>query len=111
MARLIECVTGFGPDGALQVIKVILYTFKGNTSAIFIFASCMGVKSELKEFALLEQILSFKSRPHFKRAILSRKANWKTLKLYTVVTRPIFIGYIYWTAHLTVPCPSLKKNF
>ena len=38
MARLIQCVTGFGPDGAVQVTKVIRYTFKGNNSAIFIFA-------------------------------------------------------------------------
>ena len=58
-------VSGSGPLGPL----------------VFSFAS--HLRGQLvKEFASKEQILSYKSRPYFERAALSRKANRKSQKLF-----------------------------
>ena len=53
--------------------KVNGYIFRGSNSAIVIFASLLNLGQTLKGKNLLleEQILSFKSWPHFKSAISS----------------------------------------
>ena len=62
-------------------------TLSGETTPIFIFATRLIKWSTLKGNNLLplEQILSFKSRPYFDRAALSKKANKKSQKLFPFI--------------------------
>ena len=55
------------------------HIFRWNLDGL-IFACHLSEGSTLKEKNLLlkEQILSFKSRPHFERVSLPRKGNWKS---------------------------------
>ena len=64
------------------------YTFRGRNSVIFNLTSLANRGQHLREriSALKSRILFFKSRPCFKRAALSRKANSKSEKLFPFVS-------------------------
>ena len=67
--------------------KVYGYTFRGSNSVIYIFASLLkrNLLTNKKKLLYLEQILFFKSKSQFARAVLAREANRKSQKLFPFV--------------------------
>ena len=60
----------------------------GATLPLLFFSSIqMGVDSLRKEFAPVEQILSFQNRLHFLKVLLCRKATRKSQKLFLFVKK------------------------
>ena len=73
----------YGIKCILHGVKVYGYTFKESNSVIHIcFLSKVEFTLKEKNLLLFEQILSFKSKPEFGRAMSARKANRKSRKLF-----------------------------